>query len=112
MLANMPKQSKTSKPPMEILRSPECRTITVNGVFGGLNPIEGVMLLYTDYPVPTNPQKGEVKIVREIQTVIKLSPVAWKVIANWMASHVQKVEKETGQSLPEKGPAPTDTYIG
>lgn len=111
-------KGKPKAPRVEIIQDKDCRVVNATGVFGGLNAVEGVLMLYSDYPYPSSEgPPGQVtmaKVVREIQVVLKLSPITFKMIADWMQGHIQEFEKQFGalakKKLPEQ-PGVTN-YIG
>ncbi len=85
-------------PPIEIIKDPEYKTIYVNGVFGGLDPVEGKMIFYVDILEPEIDKKmpGAMKvkkIIRKLLIDIRMSPVQFKSIAEWMKSHVKRFEE-------------------
>jgi len=111
-------QPKPKTPHMEIRRDPNCRIVNATGVFGGLNPVEGCIMLYSDYPYPSTagpPGKIELaKLVREIQVILKVSPITFKIIADWMQRHIQRFEKQFGALIQKELPEEpiTTNYIG
>ncbi len=93
-------------PEFEIKDSENFKIIYSTGVFGGLAPNDGRMVLYIDLlktkPVRGEPGKEELdKIVREREVEIHLSPATWKSIAKWMTAHVEQLEKVYGK-IPEE----------
>jgi hypothetical protein len=100
------KPKKTSK--IEIAKHPEFRVITANQFFGGLFPNEGQIQFYTDIieaqmKADESERMEAKKISRELQVEIRLSPMDFKRLANWMNSHIKRVETE--DNLKEKNVA-------
>jgi hypothetical protein len=93
-------------PEFEIKDSEVFKILYATGVFGGLAPNDGRMVLYIDLmktkPIRGQPGQEEIdKIVRERQVEIHMSPATWKSIARWMAGHVEQLEKVFG-NIPEQ----------
>jgi len=87
-------------PPIEILKDQDYKVIHVNGVFGGLDPIEGRMIFYVDILEPEIDLDRSIhgamkvkKIIRKLLVDVRMSPVQFKSIAEWMQSHVKQFEK-------------------
>ncbi len=83
----------------ELVKDDNYRTIHVNGVFGGLDPVEGRIIFYIDEIEPemdeSTPGKMKVKkVVRRLLIDIRMSPAQFKSIADWMQSHIKKFERE------------------
>ncbi|ADB58536.1 hypothetical protein [Archaeoglobus profundus] len=92
------KESKI--PPIEIVKDPEYKVIYVNGVFGGVDPIEGRMIFYVDLLEPEMDEKvpGKMrvgKVVRKLLVDVRMSPNQFVSIAEWMNSHVKRLKKIT-----------------
>lgn len=88
-----------NKIPFELVKDDNYRTIYVNGVFGGLDPVEGRMIFYIDEIEPemdeNTPGKMKVKkIVRRLLVDIRMSPAQFKSIADWMQSHIERFDRE------------------
>lgn len=115
----MSKKQRYVKPPEFIVTKREGMPILyITGVFGGLAPNDGRMLLFVDRlePEPADvPGTQKVKrINQEIQAEIHMSPATFKSIALWMMSHIERYEKTFGeiQMEPEKRPTkPKEGYI-
>jgi hypothetical protein len=78
------------------------RVVAATGVFGGLNPIEGHIIFYTDRFEPTSDNSGKMSlgsINRELQVEIHLSPVAFKSISEWMTKQVKDFETREKQQI-------------
>jgi hypothetical protein len=90
--------SESELPPVEIVKDQEYKTIYVNGVFGGLDPVEGRMIFYVDVIEPGidgNTMKVK-KITRKLLIDVRMSPVQFRSIAEWMQSHVKRFEEMQG----------------
>ena len=92
-------------PEFEIKDSDNFKVIYTMGVFGGLAPNDGRLVLYIDLlktkPITGEPGKEEIdKVIRERQIEIHMSPATWKSVARWMTAHVENLEKAFGQ-IPE-----------
>jgi hypothetical protein len=111
-----PKQPKRKQLSFEITESVDFRIIPASGFFGGLGPSEGAIMIYTDYPEPgmqdSPGRMGAEKIIRQKQIVFTLSPATWKRMADWMMSHLKRLEKSIGTVPQEKDQSTTDSYIG
>lgn len=117
----MSKGRKYVKPPeFVVTKREEMPLVYVTGVFGGLAPNDGQMLLFIDRlePEPADvPGSQKIKrINQEIQTEIHTSPITFKSIALWMTSHIERYEKTFGEikAKPEEGrtAGASKSYIG
>jgi len=80
--------------------------VYASGVFGGLSPNDGRIILTVDRiipePVRGSPGRDRIgKVIRERQVEIHMSPATWKSIASWMQGHVEKFEKRFG-TIPQR----------
>ena len=94
-----PQRQQRTPPPFEISEHPEFKSWYVTGAFGGISPTDARMILYLDRLEPevvsggTPGQMRITKINRELQVELHMSPVEFKVLAQWMARHVQQFEE-------------------
>jgi hypothetical protein len=88
---------KAKAPKIELSSHPDFRVVHVNAFFGGLNPLEGRITFYTDILEPKMKEDGNVgemevdKILREQQIDLRLSPMDFITLANWMNSHIKRL---------------------
>ena len=93
-------------PEFENRESEDYKIVFASGVFGGLSPIDGRIILYVDRLVP-EPVRGRPgrdrieKVIRERQVEIHVTPATWKSIASWMQGHVERFEKRFG-TIPQR----------
>lgn len=87
-------------PKFRIEEDEEYREIHVDGIFGGLNPNGGKMVVYTEEHRPKiSSSSGEMEldeVVRELQVELHMSPVQFKSIFEWMKSHLESYEDQFG----------------
>lgn len=88
-------------PKFELKKNPDYKIYYVNGVFGSVNPMEGRLIFYIDNLEPKfkersrRPDEMETeKVVRELVAEIRMSPLQFKGIAEWMMGHIKRLEKE------------------
>jgi hypothetical protein len=85
-------------PKIEVSNHSQFRVVHINAFFGGLSPIEGRISFYTDILEPkmkTDGKLGEMeveKINRERQIDIRMSALDFVRLAQWMNSHVKRLE--------------------
>jgi len=90
---------KKPVPKIVITKHPEFRIAHINGIFGTLTPLEGRISFYTDMMEPRIKEGGNFgemetnKVNREIQFEIRLSPLDFVGIADWMALNVKRLEE-------------------
>jgi hypothetical protein len=89
---------KPKVPKIELSSHPEFRVIHTNAFFGGLSPIEGRITFYTDIIIPKMKESENVgdmeldKIQRERQIELRMAPLDFINLANWMATHIKRLE--------------------
>jgi hypothetical protein len=94
----MAKKPPSKIPRIEVSTSSEFRVIHVNAFFGGLNPVEGRIIFYTDIFEPEMKTGGKVgemelnKVNRECEVDIRMSPADFVNLATWMNGHIKRVE--------------------
>lgn len=103
-----------NKVKFELSQSQDYRVVHINGVFGGLSPDEGRMILYVDRLVPEilDEPAGAMKlqkINRELVIDIRMSPAQFKSIAEWMLSHIKELEDATKMGI-DKSDTPRGMY--
>jgi hypothetical protein len=92
-------------PEFELKKNPEYKTHFISGVFGTVNPIEGRIAFYVDSIEPQfkkggRPDEMEIgKVVREMLVEVRMSPLQFKLMAEWMNQHLARLEKE-GVKIP------------
>ena len=86
-------------PKIEISKHPEFRVIHANGIFGGVNPNEGSIAFYTDILEPKMKEEVETTVMtldhikREMQVDVRMSIMDFVQMANWMNSHIKRLEE-------------------
>lgn len=94
----MTSTAKLKEPIFELSSHPDFRVVHVNAFFGGLNPIEGRITFYTDIIEPKlkdSEVAGDMelgKVQRERQIDLRFSPMDFINLANWMNSHIKRLE--------------------
>ena len=89
---------KPKAPKFELSSHPDFRVVHANAFFGGLNPLEGRITFYTDILEPKMKESENVgdmevdKVQRERQIDLRLSPMDFINLANWMNSHIKRLE--------------------
>lgn len=84
----------------ELTSHPDFRVVHINAFFGGLNPIEGRITFYTDIIQPKMINSEVIggmeveKIMRERQIELRLSPMDFINLANWMNNHIKRLEEQ------------------
>lgn len=87
-------------PKIDVTKHPDFKVIHASGVFGTLNAQEGVLKFYTDIIEPrskTGGKPGEMeldRITREFQVEIRVSPISFTSIADWMSKHIKELQKK------------------
>ncbi|MGB9728931.1 MAG: DUF3467 domain-containing protein [Thermoprotei archaeon] len=106
-----------SIPRFETKRAADYKVVHVSGVVGGINPNEGTIIVFVDKLVPkTNPDGTMAidSIERELIMELKMSPLQFKSIAEWMQMHIKEYEKMFGEikmeGIPPK-PSGTKTTL-
>jgi len=92
----------TSPPQIRMSKHPEYRIVAASGVFGGLHPVGGQVIFYTDRFEPTSDSMGKLSlgsVNRELQVEIHVSPAVFKSIAEWMTNHVKDFETREKQLI-------------
>lgn len=90
---------KPKLPKFELSNHPDFRVIHINAFFGGLSPVEGRITFYTDIIEPKMKENDEatnmeIDIVRrERQIDIRMSPMDFINLANWMNKHIKRMEE-------------------
>jgi len=90
---------KSGVPRFELTKNPEYKVFHVNGVFGGADPSEGRIIFYIDHlelKMKEDGHPGEMetdKIVRELLVEVRMSPIEFKAIHDWMETHIKRLEK-------------------
>lgn len=85
-------------PKFELSSHPDFRVVHINAFFGGLSPFEGRLTFYTDIIEPKMKESeiaGDMeidKIQRERQIDLRMSPMDFINLANWMNSHIKRLE--------------------
>jgi hypothetical protein len=100
---------RLSAPEIVVERSPDYRTIVVNGVFGGHRPGFFEAILYTDEMVTeealrsasTDPSR--IKVKRTTQCRFVMDPIQAKAFATWLQHHITEYERDIHQ-IPTGGP--------
>lgn len=113
--------SVVTAPEITVERSPDYRTIIVNGVFGGHQVGYFSAVIYTDEQIldevlsDIEPKVRKPKIKRTLQCRLVFDPIQAKSIVKWLQEHVDSYEK-TFHEIPtgpketqQKGP-PSTTY--
>jgi hypothetical protein len=91
-----------SPPEIKVTKHPECRIVSASGVFGGLNPVEGQLIFYTDRLEPKSDAFGNMSlgfVNRELQVEVHFSPASFKSIADFMTSRVKMFEEQQKQEI-------------
>jgi len=108
-----------SMPRFETKRAADYKVIHVSGVVGGINPNEGTIIVFIDKLIPkTNPDGTMIidTIERELVVELKMSPLQFKSIAEWMQMHIKEYEKMFGeikvQGVPPKTASTKTTMYG
>lgn len=108
-----------SMPRFETKRATDYKVIHVSGVVGGINPNEGTIIVFIDKLIPkTNPDGTMIidTIERELVVELKMSPLQFKSIAEWMQMHIKEYEKMFGeikvQGIPPKTASTKTTMYG
>jgi hypothetical protein len=87
-------------PKIETSTSSAFRVVHANAFFGGLNPVEGRIVFYTDILEPQMKTGGNIgemeleRINRERQVDIRLSPMDFVNLAAWMNAHIKRLEEK------------------
>ncbi|MCK4478202.1 hypothetical protein KAU88_06720 [Candidatus Bathyarchaeota archaeon] len=93
-------------PRFELVKSPEYKVVHIDGVFGGVDHIEGRMIFNLDrleLKMKSGGRPGEMEtdhIVRELLLEVRMSPLEFKNISDWMAASVKRLEK-SGYKFPK-----------
>lgn len=93
-----PTVPQPTAPPFELSKHPEFRVVHINGFYGGLSPTEGRLQFFTDIIEPKiksggNPGEMEAgKIVREVQIEIRMSPLDFVGLGNWINDCVKRLQ--------------------
>lgn len=76
--------------------------IYATGAFGGFNPYDFRLLLFSDEPLEQDEilAANELNVMREVQAELILSPLAAKQTAKWLVKYVNEFEKKIGP-IPE-----------
>jgi hypothetical protein len=88
------------KPPrVEIAKNPNFRVVHSNGIFGGLNPVEGSIAFFTDIlePKMRDGAIGEMEldsIKREMQVEIRMNVQEFIALADWMNAHIKRLKDQ------------------
>jgi len=96
-------------PKIDIVKHPEFRVIYASGFFGTVNALEGQIKFYLDIAEPrikAGGKPGEMeldKITRELEVEIRMSPVNFVAMCDWMKTHIDRLEKA---GILEKGKKP------
>jgi hypothetical protein len=91
--------NKPKIPKMELSKHPDFRVVHVNAFFGGLNPMEGNIMFYTNILEPKIKEGGTAgelevdKVQMECQIDLRMSPLSFISLANWMNSNVKRMEE-------------------
>jgi len=92
-------------PRFELVKNPEYKVLHVDGVFGGVDPSEGRMIFHMDR-LELKMKDGHLgvmetdHIVRELLVEIRLSPLEFKRVADWMAASIKRLKK-SGYKFPK-----------
>ena len=89
-------------PKFETVKAEYYRTVYASGVFGSVNPNEGTIIFYVDRLIPKSKDQppgsmGLETVLHELQVEVKVSPMQFKSIADWMQKHLQELEKIVGK---------------
>ena len=104
-------------PKFELVKNPEYKVLYVNNVFGGVDPTEGRMIFSMDrleLKIKEGGLPGEMetdRIVRELLVEIRVSPLEFKAISDWMVNSINRLEK-AGYKFPKPTkPEDKTTYV-
>jgi len=81
---------------VEAIKNPDFKVVYVDGVYGGLDPNKGNMILYFDCPEPVILKDGSMKVEKVKRNFIfeaRMSPDTFIRIARWMNQHADFYEK-------------------
>ena len=104
-------------PKFELVKNPEFKVLHINGVFGGVDPDEGRMIFYMDHLELKMKEGGAPggmetdKVIREVLVELRMSPLRFKSISDWMVNRIKMIEK-AGYKFPK--PTKTEektTYV-
>ena len=91
-----------SPPQIRVNKHSDYRVVAATGVFGGLTPGEGQIIIYTDRLEPAPDSTGNMSlgsINRELQVELHFSPAGFKSVAEWMLKHVTDFETREKQQI-------------
>ena len=103
-------------PTIDITKHPDFRVVHITGVFGSLKADEGFMKFYLDIVEPrikVGGKPGEMeldKITREIQVEVRMSPMTFIGLADWMQRHIKELEKKGILKKEKKPRKEAETY--
>lgn len=107
--------NKMSRRPPIRIKYENVPSFHITGVFGGLDPVEGriaffnVRLIPQEGDQPGSLQTGEVH--QEYVAEVKMSPMAFKSIANWMNRKLTQYEERFGEITGES-PEERESGVG
>lgn len=90
--------------PIEIVQPDNVPVLSIDGVFGGLDPSKGRLLFYSDRPHVTVNDDGvmvPVSLVRTFLADVRMSPETFLGIARWMGTHADQFEAWCAQEVEE-----------
>jgi hypothetical protein len=98
--------ARVAIPTIEVGEKSDFKSVFVTGVYGGLDPGDGRMIVYQARlkPKPDEDRPGELKVGKwlfELQAELHMSPATFKSFAKWMAENVDRYEKTFGP-IPDK----------
>lgn len=103
-------------PKIDITKHPDFRVAHINGFFGGLNADEGQIKFYLDIAearIKSGGAPGEIeldKLTREFQFEVRMSPMIFMSMCNWMQQHINRLEKKGILKKGKKPKKAEDTY--
>jgi hypothetical protein len=84
---------------VNLVTDPDFRRIAVSGVFGSLNPAEGVMTFYLDSLIPRMKDEQSAimetkELERRLMVEVRLPAKIFADIARWMNDNVQRMDEQ------------------
>ncbi len=112
-MSNRGRQPVRTSPQVTISHTEEYKNIFFSGIFGGLTPNGGQIILYLDRLEPeivrnTPGALNLAKINRELLVELHCSPARFKSMAAWMAQKIKDYESQFGEI--KLGPQKTDDH--
>lgn len=96
----MPNKDKDKNVQLRV--SPDLKQVYINGALGGFNDCEFRLMLFSETLEPKGELIDEVKIVREINYDVIMSPKTVIELYSWLGEHIEKFESQQKEKSEDK----------